>query len=112
MLILCAAATAVLVAYLAWLGWHAPYKVEGGNETGPCETSQVAGLVLTWVAILVAATWATTESRAVWVTTTTLVVVWCADVGTRRAEDGSLWPLGGVLLAGAAVIGGVRDRLR
>lgn len=94
-------------AYLAWLGWNAPYWPEPRDGShGPYETWQVAGLVLTWTAIVAGASWWGGPVRAVRDATVGITLLFCADNWTRPVEDASLWPIGAAFLAVGAAGGG------
>jgi hypothetical protein len=111
-------ATATVVTWLAWLGWDTTRTLDPftGDETGPYTVGQVAGCVLTLVALLV---FAVLRGLPRWTAAATVTVSFTAAwaVGAAASADDGLFLIGAVLLligmsAGTAIVVLVIDGLR
>jgi hypothetical protein len=98
------AAATVLTWYL-WLGRDTEYQVDAnGVESGPYTTAQVAGCLLTLVALLVAAVWLGVRplvaAAAMTVAFTVAWTVWAASV-----DDSGLFAVGAIMVLFGMAIG-------
>lgn len=104
-LIALALALATLVNYLVWLGWDQQKDIgPDGSVSGPYQSWQVIGLILTMVLITAVAGWCGHPWVAGIVTAAVLTLCWSVDAATDADSDG-LWPVGAVLVAVGSFIG-------
>ncbi|WP_067479008.1 hypothetical protein [Actinomadura hibisca] len=97
------AALVTTVAYWAWLGWDRERVVQpDGHETGPYETWQVAGLVVTLLVCGVIVARLGAPVAAVVATTAALTVSWSISAAT--SDDSGLWPIGAALVCVGTLI--------
>jgi hypothetical protein len=96
-----------IVAWLSWLGFHAPYTTDPVTQvqTGPYEPWQVVGLGITMVVVVLLAARLRAGGEAVAGSVTGLALIASADWGTAPSSDG-LWVIGvGMLVVGATLVG-------
>ncbi|NUT18375.1 MAG: hypothetical protein HOV77_04260 [Hamadaea sp.] len=101
-----AVALGTLLAWYAWLGWDTRYQVDPvtGQQTGPYETWQVAGCVVTLVALLVCALLSNVRPLAA-SAALTLIFAAAWTVQAAAADDTGLYAVGAVLLVGGLAAG-------
>ena len=102
-------AGATVVTWYAWLGHDTGYQVDAaGNQSGPYTTAQVAGCVLTLVALLVTAVLLRVRPLvAAAAATVAFTAAWTADAAA--SDDSGLFLVGAVLVfagmaAGSTVV--------
>ena len=102
---LLATAAVSIGAWLAWLGYHRLKAVDPvtGNESGPYEPWQVAGLVLTLAACLVVVARTGHPFLAATGSVAGLLAVAAADWSTTPTEDANLWLVSVLAMAVVAV---------
>ena len=111
-------AVAVLSAasWFAWMGWDHQYQIVDGEPTGPYETWQVVGCVLSLLAVFVGAL--LLRVRA-WAAAAALVlaftIAWTAQAS--GADDSGMYAVGAIgllvgLIAGTALVSAVVLPLR
>lgn len=91
--------------WFGWLGWDTEYQVDAaGNQSGPYEVWQVAGAVVSLVAVLVAAVLlGVRKFPAAAALTVAFTAAW--TVGAASSDDSGLFAVGAVLVFGGMALG-------
>ncbi|MCZ2805903.1 hypothetical protein O2W18_12370 [Modestobacter sp. VKM Ac-2983] len=100
-----AAAALSVLAWAAWLAWDREYQVDPVTNTtsGPYETWQVAGSVLTLLAAAVLAGWVQRPLVAALVVTVPFTLCWTVDAGLQ--DETGLFMVGALLIAVGLFLG-------
>lgn len=91
--------------WFGWLGWDTEYQVDAaGNQSGPYEVWQVAGCVLSLMAVLVAAVFAGVRKfPAAAALTVAFTAAW--TVSAAASDDSGLFAVGALLVLGGMAMG-------
>jgi hypothetical protein len=89
-------AAATVATYFAWLGWDTDYQVDPVThvESGPYEAWQVAGCVVTLLALAVVAGLVFLPWVVVPVMTVSFTAAWA--VGAALSDESGLWIVGAI----------------
>lgn len=96
-----AVALGTLIAYLAWLGWDQTKELGAdGYLHGPYQSWQVAGLVITIVALASIGGRLMPPLLSAFVISVVLTLTWSVDAATDPGmENDGLWPIGSIMIA-------------
>lgn len=96
---------ATFATWWLWLGSDTTYQVDPatGATTGPYEPAQVAGCVLTLLALAVAGGLLLRPWLVVLAMTATFTLAWAVDAAGR--DESGLWLVGAVLVFGGMTAG-------
>ena len=96
-----AVALGTLIAYLAWLGWdQTKERGADGSLHGPYQWWQVAGLVITIVALASIGGRLMPPLLPAVVIAVVLTLTWSVDAATELGtENDGLWPIGSAMIA-------------
>ncbi|MGC4808494.1 hypothetical protein [Micromonospora sp. DT233] len=91
-------AVATVAVWWAWLGWDTEYTFdpETSSTSGPYDTWQVVGCVLSLVALAAVGGWLLRPWLVVPVMTVAFTAAWSWRAAT--SDDSGLWVIGGVLM--------------
>ena len=100
-------AVATLIAYLAWIGWDQTKQLGAdGYLHGPYESWQVAGLVITVLALAAIGGWRGQVVASILAIPAVLTLTWSVDAATDAGmENDGLWPIGSTMIAGGSFVG-------
>jgi hypothetical protein len=89
-------AAATLAAWWAWLGWDTEYEIDPvtSTQTGPYETWQVVGCVLTLAVLAVVAGLLLPPWLVAVAMTVSFTVAWTA--GALASDESGLWVVGAI----------------